>query len=107
MVSYKKINVTLLVRSALLLCACSFLQSHVSSAQANRELIDITAYVFRITLNDSTDVITAKATIQAIAKKESSSVELDLVTKNASNKGMEVLQASFNGKTIPFEHKNN
>lgn len=107
MVSYKKINSTLFIKSALLLCLCTFLNPHSSSAQANRELIDISAYVFRIALNDSTDVLAGKATIQAVAKKESRTVELDLVNKNASNKGMEVSAVSFNGKTISFEHKNN
>lgn len=107
MVSYKKINTTLLIRSTLLLCAYTLLHPHISSAQANRELIDVSAYVFRIVLNDSTDVLTGKATVQAIAKKESRTLELDLITKSASNKGMEVLAVSFNGKTIPYEHKNN
>lgn len=107
MVSYKKINVALITKNTLLLCICSFFHSHSSSAQANRELVDIREYVFRITLNDSTDVLNGMATLQAIAKKESRVVELDLASKNSSGKGMEVLNVSFNGKKVPFEHTNN
>lgn len=107
MVSYKKISPTLLINSALVVSVCSFLYPYSASAQANRELIDIHTYVFSITLNDSTDILSGKTTIQAIAKKQSKTVELDFVNKNASNKGMEVSAVSFNGKTVPFEHKNN
>jgi aminopeptidase N len=107
MIRYKKIKSALLIPTFLLLSGIGCLLSETAFAQANRELIDVKSYSFTVELNDSTDVLTGKATLQVSCKKESKLLELDLVTKNAAGKGMEVSAVTFNGKIIPFEHKNN
>jgi aminopeptidase N len=68
--------------------------------------IDIKQYTFQLEVNDSTDVISGKASIQILFKKSVTDFELDLTSKNAIGQGMEVVHISVNGKPLAFEHKN-
>jgi aminopeptidase N len=69
--------------------------------------IDIKQYTFQLEVNDSTDVITAKALIKILFKKSIADFELDLVNKNPQGLGMEVSQVLLNGKALTFHHQNN
>ncbi len=68
--------------------------------------IDIKHYTFQLEVNDSTDVITGKASILVLFKKSITEFELDLANKNANGQGMEVSQVLFNGRALAFQHKN-
>lgn len=107
MISYKKFKSALPTTSSLLLWSIGYLLPSAAIAQANRELIDVKSYSFTIELNDSTDVLKGKATLQVLSKKESKLLELDLATNNAAGKGMEVSAVFLNGKVIAFQHRNN
>ncbi len=68
--------------------------------------IDIKKYTFQLEVNDSTDVISGKASILILFKKSITEFELDLANKNAQGFGMEVSEVSVNGKSLTFQHKN-
>ena len=68
--------------------------------------IDIKHYTFQLEVNDSTNIITGKASIQILFKKSIADFELDLANKNSSGQGMDVASVLLNGKPLFFEHQN-
>jgi aminopeptidase N len=68
--------------------------------------IDIQSYVFRLEVNDSTDVIDGKATVSILFKNAVSEFELDLAGKNTAGMGMEVAEVNLNGAALSFTHEN-
>ncbi|HEY9046220.1 MAG TPA: M1 family metallopeptidase [Ohtaekwangia sp.] len=70
------------------------------------ENIDVKKYIFELTLSDSTNTISGKATVTVQFRKAVSEFELDLVNKDASGSGMEVTNIMADGKTIKFLHQN-
>lgn len=69
--------------------------------------IDIQHYTFRLTLNDSTNVLSGEATIDILFRKEVAVVQLDLRSRNAQGQGMTVREVLLRGRSIPFQHQNN
>ncbi len=69
--------------------------------------IDVLQYIFQLEVNDATDIIEGNASIIIQFKKSIDAFELDLINKDASGKGMEVLEVTATGKRLSFTHKNN
>jgi len=69
--------------------------------------LDVTKYIFQLEVNDSTDIIAGSASVSVRFKKSVSEFELDLTSKDASGKGMEVREVLLDGKKLNFSHKNN
>lgn len=104
MISYKKNRFMPQVIMLLLLVVVS---SSPLRAQANREFMDVKSYSFTLELNDTTDQISGVASIQAITKKETQTLELDFATQNSSGKGMQVQRVTLKETTLVFEQANN
>lgn len=68
--------------------------------------VDIKHYTFRVTVNDTTDIIRGTAEVLLSCKQNISSVELDLISKNAQGKGMDVMEVKHNDKGLKFSHTN-
>ena len=64
--------------------------------------IDVKHYLFQLEVNDSTDVLSGKATITILFKKSISQFDLDLFNQDAKGKGMKVSQVLVNQKPISF-----
>lgn len=71
--------------------------------QAQNPAIDIKKYDFQIELNDTTEVITARAAIGFSFKKTTDSLGLDLISKTADGKGMQVDSIKSEGKLLKFK----
>jgi len=69
--------------------------------------IDITRYIFQLEVNDSTDIIAGTASASILFKKPVTEFELDLVNKDSSGKGMEMLDVLLKDKHVSYTHKNN
>lgn len=69
--------------------------------------IDIQQYIFRIDLNDTTDIIVGEATVRLLVRKPISEFELDLATLNDQKKGMIVSHVLLNNQSIKFSHQAN
>ena len=81
-----------------------FAQNHHSRFES----IDIQHYIFEIHLNDSTDRIEGKTTIQVKFLKSLDKITLDLVGLNDSTtSGMAVKNVYTEGVTINYKHINN
>ncbi|HET9055813.1 MAG TPA: M1 family aminopeptidase [Chitinophagaceae bacterium] len=76
----------------------------IVSGQQN---IDVLHYKFEIQLSDSSDNIKGRATITVRILKSSEFIELDLINKDSTEKGMVANQAIENGMPVSLEHKNN
>ena len=70
------------------------------------EQIDVIEYRFTITLNDTTDVISASAEVVFLARKNIRDFELDLINSGNDNKGMRIRQVMRNGSSLKFTHQN-
>ncbi|GIV37255.1 MAG: peptidase [Cyclobacteriaceae bacterium] len=70
------------------------------------EAVDITRYIFRIELNDTTNRIGGMATIRFYSRKAIQELEVDLAG-DASGKGMQVEEVRLQGRLIIFNHHNN
>jgi aminopeptidase N len=68
--------------------------------------IDVQSYIFRLELNDSTDVINGHATVNILFKNTIQEFELDLAEKNDAGLGMEVSEVMLNGASLSFQHTN-
>ena len=66
--------------------------------------IDVLRYDFELTLSDSTERISGKATVQVKLLKAANSLHLDLVATNAAGKGMKVSEIKSDGKGLEFKH---
>ncbi len=67
--------------------------------------IDVRHYQFQLELNDSTDVISGKATVTILFKKAISEFELDLVNKTSKGVGMSVSHVFQDGNPLKFMHQ--
>lgn len=79
----------------------------MSAFAAVPDEIDVLHYTFRLTLNDSTDVLSGEATLDVLARKEVARVDLNLVSRNARTQGMAVSSVLVQGKAVLFTHQNN
>ncbi len=70
------------------------------------EAIDITRYIFRIELNDTTNRIAGTATVQFANTKPLLELELDLAD-DSQGTGMRVDEVRLNGRLLIFNHRNN
>lgn len=70
------------------------------------EAVDVTRYIFRIELNDTTNRIAGMATIRFYTRKAIQELELDLAG-DASGKGMQVEEVRLQGRLLIFNHHNN
>ena len=66
-------------------------------------MLDVQHYTFAIELNDSNDEIKASADISVQYLQSTSSVQFDLVAKNAGGKGMKVIAVKENETSLLFE----
>lgn len=66
--------------------------------------LDVQHYVFSLKLNATDANIEASALVTIAFKDETSTVELDLVKKDASGKGMTVRAVSESGHNFQFQH---
>ncbi len=70
--------------------------------------IDVKHYHFQLSLNDSTDRITGKATITVFVKSAIRLVEFDLMNVNTEGKGMHVTTVTDGkGNNLRFQHQRN
>ncbi len=79
----------------------------VCAAAAPQDGIDVQHYTFRLTLNDSTNILSGEATVDILFRKELAVVQLDLASRNAQGQGMTVREVSLRGQTVSFQHQNN
>lgn len=70
------------------------------------EAIDVTHYVFRLELNDSTNRIGGETVIDIRFRKAVADFELDLVNNNAQGSGMTVSEVLLNNQPLKFSHQN-
>jgi len=77
-----------------------------SDPYPNLEAVDVKHYRFRVTLNDTTDIIEGVADISFVVKKSISEFELDLISKNSLGKGMQIKEVKLGGKETKFTHQN-
>src|SRR5436189_228910 len=68
------------------------------------EAIDIRHYLFRLDLNDSTNMIGGEATIDIRFKKSVGDFELDLTSMNPAGQGMQVQEVTVDGQKGKFVH---
>lgn len=83
-----------------------FRQPADPSAITPPDAIDVKHYRFRIELNDTTDIISGTAEISLLCKKNLTQLELDLISKNAQGKGMQVTGITLQGTVLKFSHQN-
>jgi len=92
------------------LFALFILYGWVSFAQTTVQAfdkIDVLKYTFYIEVNDTTNVIAAQAIIDFKLLKQTDTIRLNLVNKDASGRGMEVLKVLYNDKITSFNQKDN
>src|SRR5450432_728238 len=87
----------LLLFSLLLSCIIMHAQRNYANAA-----IDILHYDFNLQLNDENDIIKAQATILVKFIRDTTSVDLDLVKKNNTGKGMMVTAVMQNNNSVGF-----
>lgn len=79
---------------------------HATDPYPRNESIDIRHYQFNLILSDSTDRISGEATINIRFRKEVTSFDLDLASRQG-DQGMEVISVTSQGQSIRFTHENN
>lgn len=97
---FKDIITTLLI---LIIPLCASAQNH----QARFDNIDVQHYVFDITVNDDSDEIKVVADVSIKFRHQVEQVNLDLVKKNGTGKGMSVLAITENNKVVNYTHQGN
>jgi aminopeptidase N len=78
------------------------LSSSIVKAQVTFANIDVQHYTFAITLNDANDNIKGKAEVTIKFLGDVNQIELNLVKKKATGKGMLVSSVTENGKSVQF-----
>ena len=78
-----------------------------SSAQAPGRTIDVQRYIFSIELTDANDIIKGTARIQYKVLQQSDSIGIDLVSMGKDGKGMQVLSAKIDNKTVGYKQFSN
>jgi aminopeptidase N len=68
--------------------------------------LDIQRYVFAITINDSSDLIQATATISLTITRPTDSLRFDLRSVRPDGKGMRVVSVSVNSQPVGWRHSN-
>lgn len=68
------------------------------------ESIDIRHYVFKLDLNDSTNIIAGETIITILFKKSVTEFELDLANLNAGGQGMQVSEIFMENIPLAFTH---
>ncbi|MEO6148594.1 MAG: M1 family metallopeptidase [Mucilaginibacter sp.] len=86
------------------ICLIALLYILPVKAQVPGSPIDVQRYRFRLVLNDNNNSITGKAAITINALQNTETVQLDLVKKDDTGKGMLVKSVTENGKPLRFEH---
>ena len=89
---------------------CFLFTVQLSYSQLHTELLnrlDIVHYKIELELNDRSNNIQGRSTIDLITKQVQDSIHLDLVSKNSIEKGMEVISVYKDGISLDFSHKNN
>jgi aminopeptidase N len=79
---------------------------YIAKAQKPDAVIDIVHYRFEVSLTDQSDLIKGKAIIQYRKLLPEKKIQLDLITPDASGKGMKVLAVTAEG-LVKFEHRAN
>ncbi|SDE74625.1 Peptidase family M1 [Mucilaginibacter pineti] len=74
-----------------------------AKAQVPGASIDVQHYTFALQLNDDNNNIKGQATVDIKFIKDATSFNLDLVKRNASDKGMLVSEITEKGKKLKFE----
>jgi aminopeptidase N len=95
-----------MIRSTYILLFLTSLLSFSLSAQKKywyNPVLDVQHYIFALELNDGNDEITAHATISLQYLQSTSSVQLDLIGKNAGGKGIKVMAVKENETSLLFE----
>ncbi len=80
---------------------------HATDPYPRNDAVDVRHYVFRLSLNDSTNVLSGNTTVEISFKKSVSSFDLDLASVNGSGQGMKVLSVKTGDQTVNFSHENN
>jgi aminopeptidase N len=78
-----------------------------SDPYPKNENISVSHYVFRLELNDSTDVISGEASVTIKFINPVAFFDLNLIGKGADGKGMEVTSVTSSGKPVEYTFKNN
>ncbi|MEN8230335.1 MAG: M1 family metallopeptidase [Bacteroidota bacterium] len=97
------------IRSLLyLLLLTSALLTHVAGQDHHKrfEAIDVLNYRFEIDLNDTTDVVRGRATVEILFKSGVEQFYLDLTNKNRSGFGMVIEEVLEDGLSVQFVHQN-
>jgi len=69
--------------------------------------IDVLNYTFYIRVNDTTNIIEGEAIIDFKLLKQTDTISLNLVNKDASGKGMRVSKVFYDTKNTAFKQQNN
>jgi aminopeptidase N len=88
-----------------LLLLCFFVPALAADNYPRNEAVDITRYIFRLDLHDTTNRIAGTASIYFYTKKPVRDIELDLVD-DAQGTGMRVDEVRLNSRLIIFHHRN-
>ncbi len=81
--------------------------AHSRDPYKRNAAIDVQQYIFRLEVNDSTDVIEGRATVNILFKSPVNEFALDLINKNTAGLGMEVTSVSLNGEGLSYQHQSN
>ena len=84
-----------------------FISAFASDPYPKNENISVNHYIFRLDLNDSTDVISGEASVTMKFKKPVASFDLNLIGKAAGATGMEVTSVTLSGKPVEYTFRNN
>jgi aminopeptidase N len=77
-----------------------------SDPYPKNENISVSHYVFRLELNDSTDVIAGEADVTIRFLKPVASFDLNLIGKKGGATGMEITSIKSSGKPVEYSFKN-
>jgi aminopeptidase N len=94
-------NYHMIKKIAALILALNFQTAFGQVPQQQAE-IDVQHYEFSLTINDSNNILKAKATIRVRILKKTSRMQFDLVGLNGSGKGMVVSKAMQNDAPVFF-----
>ncbi len=78
--------------------------AHATDPYPRQEAVDVQRYSFRITLNDSTNIIRGEAQITILFKKATDTFFLDLAEKSPQGRGMTVSEVTMDEKSINYKH---
>lgn len=86
---------------------CTLLIHNLAIAGGPQDGIDVQHYTFELTLHDSTDVISGRATVAIRMKSALMEVSLNLVSRNNQGQGMVVQQVFLKDRSLSFNHRDN